>query len=457
MKTSVPKTISLFSKSYMISLCSSLILTCTLSTVTIAEEARASWNAFQNSGHCEIKTGAYPLQWSPEKNIAWTAEIEGYGQSSPVLAGDQLIVTSTSGDNKEKYFLASYDLKTGKKLWQKEFINPTPKENNNYVSRAAPTAIVDEAGIIAYYEGGLVVAVTQDGTERWKKNLVEEFGEISARHGISSSLEQSEKSVFVWVERSEKPYVLALNKKDGRTNWKSEGVGATSWSSPRLIPVGDQTHLVCSASGKIAGLDPETGKRLWDFEGISNNSSCSPIPVGNGQFLIGASEGRGAASTGNPAESNGVIQVKKQDDGTFKASYAWQAKKATSSFGSPIVYGDRVCFVNRSGVLFQLDRKSGEQLSTTRTAAGGIWATPLVLNQHLYLFGYKGTTSVISLESGKEVAENRIWESAPEKKTEGGRPSFGGGHVLYSAVAISPYIIIRRGDQLYAITSSELK
>lgn len=139
--------------------------------------------------------------------------------------------------------------------------------------------------------------------------------------------------------------MTALSKKTGKTEWKSKGLGVTSWSSPRLVPIAEGKHLVLSGSGKIAGLDPKSGERLWEFDGISGNSTPTPIPLGDGRFLIGASEGRGETSGGNAPASNGVIQITKDTNGKFAAAFVWQAKKATSSFGSPVVHQGHAYFV----------------------------------------------------------------------------------------------------------------
>ncbi|PQO28831.1 PQQ-binding-like beta-propeller repeat protein [Blastopirellula marina] len=423
-------------------------LSCLVTAGTAAELAtNASWPKFQNGGQCVIAGAKLPKEWSSEANITWKAKIEGYGQSTPIVSGDQIVVTSTSGPNKENYFVASFALSNGEKLWQVELTNPSPVENTSYVSRAAPTGVADADGFIAYFEGGLVVALDHQGNIRWQRNLVEDYGPITSRHGLSSSLEQNDKHIFVWVERSEEPYLAALNKSDGETVWKVDGLGSTSWSSPRLIPVGDTVQLICSASGKIAGFDPATGKRLWDFDQISNNTTCTPIPVANGRFLIGASDGRGEAAAQTDGTSNGVIEIVKQEDGTYQADFAWQAVKAKSSFGSPIVADGTAYFVNRSGVLFGVDLESGKQKSTARLPIGGIWATPLSQDNLLYLFGSKGTTAVIDMTSGDPVAENVLFESAPAEEGQMAR----GGETLYSAVAVPPYLILRTGDTLYAL------
>ncbi|OYP37952.1 PQQ-binding-like beta-propeller repeat protein [Rhodopirellula sp. MGV] len=416
------------------------LLACT-SSFAVADEFE--WPKFQNAGN-SVNVNL-PTEWSPTENIAWTADIVGYGQSTPIVAHQQVVVTSTSGENKDNYHISSFSLTDGSPNWQVDVSNPSPFKNSPMVSRAAPSAVATQEGFVAFFEGGVLAAVSPDGTIRWEKNLVEQFGPIEARHGLAASLESDAKRVFVWVERSEDPYVLAIDPATGEQLWKAPGVGSASWASPRLVDVGDRQHLVCSAKGKIVGMDPESGNQLWVFEDVINNTSCTPMPAGNSQFLVGASDGRGESSAGDAASSNGLVQIRPQADGTFDVSYKWQATKATSTFGSPIVAGKTAAIVNRAGVLYRFDLESGEEISVERTDAGGIWATPLVAGNNLYLFGYKGTTSVISLENGKEIAENRCWEAAAED------PGFGGGSVLYAATPAPPYLLIRRGDRIYAV------
>ncbi|MEM6980843.1 MAG: PQQ-binding-like beta-propeller repeat protein [Planctomycetota bacterium] len=389
-----------------------------------------------------------PVEWSPDSNIAWTADIVGYGQSTPIIAHDQIVVTSTSGENKDNYHVSSFATADGSKRWQVDLTNPSPFANTPMVSRAAPSGVSTPNGFVNFFEGGLLVSISPTGEKQWERNLVDELGAIAARHGIAASLESDLDHVFVWVERSTDPYVIAVDPASGETIWKSDGVGSTAWSSPRLVPTSGGNHLVCSAIGKIVGYDPATGERLWEFDGIANNSSNTPVPAGENQFLIGASDGRGETSSGAAAAYNGLIEIQPKPDGGFEVDYKWRAEKATSTFGSPIVAGDTAAIVNRTGVLYRLDLETGEQVSVGRTDAGGIWSTPLAAGDHLYLFGYKGTTSVISLEDNKEVANNRCW---PEVAEGGKTPGFGGGNVLYAAAPIGNQLLIRRGDKLFAI------
>lgn len=413
--------------------------------VTHKATAQEQWSGFQNGGKLSVER--LPDSWNAEgKNVAWKADVQGYGQSTPVVFGDQVFLTSTSGPNKENYHVVAYALSDGSKRWQSDFKNPTPEESNSYVSRAAPSPVVDAQGIWVSFEGGVVAALSHDGKLKWEKNLVEAYGPIKARHGLAASLEQDSSNVYVWVEREQDPYVMALSKATGDLVWKSPGVGSTSWSSPRLLQVAGKPQLLCSSSGKIAGYDAATGNKLWEFTDVANNTTCTPIPVSDGRFLVGASDGRGEQSSGKTAASNGLIEIKPTDGGKFAVGYVWRAEKATSSFGSPIIAADKVWIVNRSGVLYQLDLATGNQISAERVAAGSVWATPLATADRLYLFGQKGTTSIVDLKSAKELASCATWEESGTAP-----PAAMGGSVLYAAVSAGNTLLIRRGDALFAI------
>lgn len=430
------------------------------------------WTQFQSPVAAQVDASRLPMKWSAAKNVAWTADIAGYGQSSPVTFGERVFVTSISGPKKERCHVAAFDLKSGKTLWQHDLDAATQTENSNYVSKAAPTPVVDAAGVVCFFEGGNLLSLTHEGQVRWQRNLVTEFGAIESRHGLAASLEQTADRVFVWVERSKEPYVLAVDKTTGKDVWKAAGLGVTSWSSPRLVPVQSGQHLVLSGSGAIVGLDPATGKQHWKFEGIKGNSTPTPAPIGNGRFLMGASVGRGEGDAGKAAESNGLIAIKQTADGSFQADFVWKSKRATSSFGSPIAHQGHAYFVNATGVLYCLDLETGEERFANRIG-DSIWATPIPVGDRLYFFGKSGVVSIVA--SGpkfESLAENATWEAAAQEKPaapatpttparEGGAPSAGGagrggpsfgGPVLYAAVfANNRLLLLRRGDKLFCI------
>lgn len=406
--------------------------------IPITSVAEENWTSFQNGGRLSFPADA-DFKFNAETPLKWQVGLDGYGQSSPVKFGDLVYVTFVSGENKEQLHVWAINFDSGEVLWKRSAKNSSPEKNNNYVSRAAPSPVCDGDGVIAFFEGGNIVAYSPTGELRWERDLVEDYGEIKARHGLASSLEQTDDGVFVWVERQPAPYVLRLSKDTGATIWKSAGLGVTTWSSPRLVPLaGERVHLVLSGIGKIAGLDPKTGERKWTFDKIANNSTPTPIPLGNGRFLLGSTEGRGGSGGGKAAAYNGVFAIQGQaNDGTFTVDYLWKAKQATSSFGSPIAHDGIAYFVNRSGVVYGLAVETGEKQFAKRTAES-VWATPIAIGNQLLLPGKSGSVATARLDKAFEAKPVRnIFESSRA-------PS-----VLYAAILAEQSVILRSGDQVY--------
>jgi outer membrane protein assembly factor BamB len=396
----------------------------------------------------EMSAEAVPLTWTAEQNVAWQTDLTGYGQSAPVVWDDQIYITTISGENKEQCHLAAYDLAGGQQVWQLTEASPGQRPNNVYASRAAPTPVGDSSGVVAYWEEGLVIAADHAGQVQWKLDLVQQYGAIDSQFGTSSSLRIHDGRVIVWVERATDPYVLAVDRSSGEVIWKAAGLGTTSWSSPTLLPVGGTVHLVLSGDGKIAGLDPTTGQQLWILDEISGNTTPSPIVVGDGRFLIGASPGREQTVPVGVPESNGLVQVTRDGD-SWTADWVWHDTRATSSFASPLAHRGVVYFVNRSGVAYGIDLETGEQLFAERIAENP-WATPLGIGDRVYFFGSKGETTVIAAgREFKELARNRLWEASGDG---GGRGGFG-GPTLYAGVALKDGLLLRRGDRLYRLAN----
>ncbi|MEP3482552.1 MAG: PQQ-binding-like beta-propeller repeat protein [Fuerstiella sp.] len=410
-------------------------------------EAGDAWPSFQNGGTVSLSPSS-PVELG---ELEWQIDLKGYGQSAPIILNDQVYVSTVDGDQKDVCLVTAYRLADGRQLWQHSMKNASPTKSSSYVSRAAPSPVADESGLICFFEGGNMVALTAAGKVRWERNLVEDYGSVDARHGLSSSPEQDKDFVYVWVERSDDPYVICLDKQTGKTKWKAAGLGATSWASPRLVPVAGGHHLVLSAIGSIVGFDPATGERLWTFTDISGNSTPSPMPLGQGRFLIGATTGRGESGGGRAADSNGVVEVVKSANEEWTAQYVWQAKRATSSFGSPIVHDGIAFFVNREGVLYGLDVTDGKEIFAKRLK-GSVWATPIGIGNKTFFFGKDGVVQTLTdARSGQKLA---TWNNLPQPMAAASddpeAPSDGGA-VLYAASYVDGKFLLRRGDVLYAV------
>jgi outer membrane protein assembly factor BamB len=406
----------------------------------------ADWPAFLGgAARDSVADFEPPLTWSPDQSIAWQTPLPGHGQSSPVLVGNRIYLTAVDGPMKEMNIVACYDLQTGKERWQQRFASSLQVKNDVYTSRAAPTAVADATGVIAFFESGNLISLDTEGEVRWQRDLVADYGRFQGQFGLGGSLAELGEKVFVLADNEGPAYLAAFDKQTGKTLWKTDRKSRTAWSSPMIVQVDGNPQIVVSASGSVDGYDPESGKQLWTTEDIGGNTVASPFPVGEGSFLIGASPGRDGENTEGAKQSNLLMKVEKTDAG-YVPKVAWRNTQATSSFGSPIVYRGYAYYTNRAGVVYCIDGKSGETAYTDRMAESN-WATPIGVQDRVYFFGKDGTTTVMQAGPEKNVlAENRLWISAGD-----GGPGGFAGEIQYGVAPTAHGFVIRTGSRLFLV------
>jgi outer membrane protein assembly factor BamB len=185
-----------------------------------------AWPGFLGAGRSEIDPTTIPLVWSPEKNMAWKAALPGHGQSSPVVWRGQVYLTAVEGAEKETCHVVAVNLADGSIAWQHTFASSGRVKNSLYVSRAAPTPVADEQGIVAFFESGDVVALSHDGHVRWQRSLSADYGKFKNKFGLAASPVQTDRAVILLVDDEGPSYLAALDKRDGSVLWKTDARAA---------------------------------------------------------------------------------------------------------------------------------------------------------------------------------------------------------------------------------------
>lgn len=418
-----------------------------IALVATSSALQADWPAFLGGQERTKIEAEVPSQWSPESNIIWKAELAGYGQSSPVVVGDKIYLTSVEGPMKETNLVLCHSLTDGSELWKYELKNSLPVKNDEYTSRAAPTVAADDQGVYAFFESGDTVALAPDGKLLWERHLMDDYGQYVGRFGLGGSIAQLEDSIVILADNEGPSYILALDKESGETLWKTDRTSRTSWSSPMVLVVDGQPQIVVSSAGSVDGYSAADGNLLWSMDDVGGNTVATPVPFGEGKFLVGAAPGRNGEDTEGSRRSNMAVQVVKTDDG-FEPKVLWRNEKATSSFGSPIVHDGKAYYVNRAGAVYCIDAETGETDYTARIEES-TWATPLGVGDRVYFFGQKGATTVLATGSEhKELAVNRLWEA----EADGGGPGGFQGQIQYGVAVTDKGLIVRTGSAIYCIS-----
>ncbi len=377
------------------------------------ENSDASWSSFRNGGSSTAE-GTFPKLWSASGGIAWQKELEGYGQSSPVVLGNHVFVSTVIGPQKDECCLSCYDIASGDCVWSFRHPASTTAPSNYSASRAAPTPLVDSNAAYAFFEGGDVFAIGHDGKALWHRSLTTDYGKFENNHGLGSSPAQTSDLVIINIEHKGPSYLLALNKKTGETVWKTDRPSGSSWTSPIVAETKTGTQIIVSSGGAVTAYAPSNGSQIWTIGGLAGNSVPSPV-VANSRLFVGARVPE-FGSTQEAAQSNLCLQL--DASGGVDHQVLWRASKAFCDYASPVVNGDCVYYLNNVGVLYCLNAQSGdvhyvERLGTT------CWATPVVSGDLTYFFGKDGTTQVVRTGSTFEkVATNLLWDPVNPPKPE---------------------------------------
>lgn len=382
------------------------------------------WSAFRGDGN-SVTGHPLPIKWDGAESLRWSADLGGYGQSSPIIWGNRVLVTSMVGAERKNHGLVEcFALDTGKQLWERRFECAQTLKVSDYSSRGAPTPAADGERFYVFFESGNLAALSHQGEVLWERALTADYGEFKGNHGLGSSLALSEQAVLALVDHDGPSYLLALEKDTGKTKWKAERPQNVSWTSPIVVGSGAEQQVFVNAGGRLDVYQASTGAPLYHVTGLEGNNVPSAT-VSADYVVVGA---QGTSSN---------LAIRRGGNGDVTDSHiAWRADGVTSSFASPLIYRGMVYFVSRAGVATCLDLKTGEQLWQHRLG-DSCWASPLASGDHVYFFTKGGTTVVLAAErERKVVAENRL----PCKDR------------VYGVATAPSTLVIREGTRIYALS-----
>ena len=114
-------------------------------TLALALTLRAAdWTQFKGPNASGVSPETkLPVEWSKDKGIAWTAKLPARGVSSPVVVGDRVYVTCSSGVRDDRLHVLCFDAKTGKQLWHRQLQGTGPTAAHPKSCMAAPTPVAD--------------------------------------------------------------------------------------------------------------------------------------------------------------------------------------------------------------------------------------------------------------------------------------------------------------------------
>lgn len=330
-------------------------------------------------------------------DVVSTVPLKGVGQSSPVVWGERIFLTSALDKGKQRVVFC-VDRVTGKTLWEHVAWTGEPEPSHIMNGWASATCVTDGEVVGAFFGKGGLHAYTVDGKPLWSKNL----GTFESPWGVASC-PIIVGDLLVQAGDSEKDaFIAAFDKKTGQQVWSTPRPNNRGWSSPIVVDVGGHQEIVINGHSGVMAYDPRTGKQLWFCKSFNGRGEPTVTPAG------------GLLCTVNGL-SGDVYAIKPGGSGDVTKSHmAWHTpRKGNRDCPSPIVIGDYMLVMDMKGIVTCYQPSSGKELWKHRIG-GNFSASPIASNGLAYFIAEDGTVVVIKPgDSPEVVAESRI------KGTEG--------------------------------------
>ena len=368
----------------------------------------ADWLQFRGSDGSGVSgEKSLPLGFEPDKNVAWKSPLPGRGPAGPIVIGDKVIITASSGTKQNRLHVLCMDARSGKQLWHRQFWATGRTLCHPMSAIAAPTPASDGKLIYAFFSSNDLICLDLDGNLKWYRGLAHDYPHAGNDVGMSSSPAVVGQTVIVQIENQGDSFAAGIDTSTGETRWRKKRDRRANWASPlgvRGEKPGEDYVLLQSPSGLTAN-NAYTGAELWRYK---KNCSGIPSPVVVGSDVYLASDGitllRKAAKSRSP-------------------KVVWKSSQLRPIGPSAVVYKGRVYSVNRT-ILVCGDGASGKVLWKTRLAGGRYWSTPVIAGDHLYVINADGKMDVVKLTGEKP---GQIVNTSTFGETILGTPAVAGG------------------------------
>ncbi len=416
----------------------------------------AEWTRFRGpDGLGVVETSGIPDEFGPATNVVWKTPLP-VGKSSPVFTADRIFLTSHEN---EKLFTLCLDRKTGKILWRREAPSRRLEKMHGLNDEASSSPVTDGENVYVFFGGFGMLSYGPDGNERWHRPM----GPFTNFHGMGASPVLDGDKLLMVVDQDIDAYVVAINKADGKTAWKTERPDMVhSFSTPIVYrPASGPSELVVPGSYQMVSYAVETGKELWRVRGLTYQVKSIPVIEGDTLYFNGWAPGGmpsrrlvlpkfpemlatydadkdGKLSKAEvPKElhpgnwpmqdldkdtvfnarewkyysarrtsTNSTMAVKLGGRGDVTDTHVlWQHQKSLPDVPSVLLYRGVLYQVKKGGIVTSLDPKTGKvlKMGRLRDALDDYYASPVATNGKVYMASMAGKVSVLKAAGEWEV------------------------------------------------------
>ncbi|MDP6040753.1 MAG: PQQ-binding-like beta-propeller repeat protein, partial [Candidatus Latescibacteria bacterium] len=303
-----------------------------------------------------------------------------------------------------QYKVLALDRKSGKVVWEKTVREEHPHEGMHQTGSFASTSgVTDGENLYAFFGSWGLYCFDLDGNLKWEKDFGDQriagtFGEGTSPTIYGNNL------ILNWDHKGDS-FIVTMDKKSGKELWRKERKEGTSWSTPFVVEHKGRHQVITPATKRTRSYDLKTGELIWECGGLGSNVIPTAVHA-NGIVYV-------TSGHRNPA-MQAISLDKAKGDITDTDAILWFIADNTPYVSSPLLYGNNLYFLkNRNAILSCYNAKTGEAFYGPQRLEGmrRAYASLVGINDRIYISGLGGTTLVIKNSSTYEVlAKNSLDE-----------------------------------------------
>ena len=146
----------------------------------------ANWFNFRGNQSNGFSNSKSLIELNTNRKGAWKSKLPGRGLSSPIIVGDKVFLSASSGVKQETLHVFCFSGSTGLTLWERKFRATGRTICHEKTSVAASTMTSDGSKVVAQFSSNDVFCLTLSGDLIWLRGLTYDFP--NAANGLGSSL-----------------------------------------------------------------------------------------------------------------------------------------------------------------------------------------------------------------------------------------------------------------------------
>ena len=372
---------------------------------------KAWWPQFRGPNSSGLGEGKPPVTFGPDQNVLWKTAV-GPGLSSPIVWDGRIFLTEFDRTNNRLATLA-IDRRTGKVLWRQTVVPERIEKVHEISSPAGATPATDGERVYVYFGSYGLVAYDLDGNLKWERRLPVPENPYGA---VASPIVAGD--LLVVNHQGKDAYLLGVNRRDGKTVWKTDRSSFQyGWSTPvhwrhdgidEIVVLGGDFQ----PDQRLMAYNLADGAERWWVGGLPPCGKSTPV-IGDGLVFFAAPDiiMERAAERQNPERaaqfyannSARVTAVRPGGKGEVsQTNVAWSERKGVPGVASPLYYNGRLYTFQNGGIVFSRVAKTGELAYSGRLGAPGYYySSPVAADQKIYIASEEGV--VVVLDAGEKL------------------------------------------------------